>query len=225
MLLVDSADIRELATALRLPGIGGVTTNPTLVARAAGVESMTAPDYAGRLRSLVDAVQRMALPARRRRDLMIQPAGPVDGIVPLAAQLQSVMDPARWQLWVKLLPEWTSLQLIPELQALGIRTMVTAVYTAAQAEVACHADADAVAVYVGRLITADQNWEQPLSRIAAVARRAQRCVLMASFPDLDTVERAIPYSDSLTIPAALVEALLGSPLSAVAVNAFAGRVR
>jgi transaldolase len=124
------------------------------------------------------------------------------------------------------LPEWTNLQLIPELQNLGIRTLVTATYTATQANVAFTAHADAVAVYVGRLMKADARWAEQLSRITTVAKRAGRRVLLASFPDTQTLEIAQPYSADLTIPAALVHALLASPLSAAtAIDDFAKRIR
>jgi transaldolase len=225
MLLVDSADIHELTATLRYPGIQGVTTNPNLVARSAGVEFLSAQGYAERLLALTDAVQALTPLDDQVRRLMVQPSGSNHDIVEVAARLRSRIQSPRWQLWIKLLPEWTTLQVIPELQNLGIRTLVTATYTATQAKVAFSAHADAVAVYVGRLMKADPNWAEQLSRITTVAQQSQRRVLLASFPDAKTLELALPYSADLTIPASLVHALLASPLSSAAMDDFAKRIR
>jgi transaldolase len=225
MLLVDSADTRELATTLHYPGIDGVTTNPNLVARAVGVESLSSQAYAEHLVALTDVIETLPPPDHHVRQIMVQPVGSNVDILRVARQIQSRIHPQRWQLWIKLLPDWTALALIPELQALGIRTLVTATYTATQAEVAFSAHADAIAVYVGRLVKADPNWTEQLTRITAVAQRAGRRALLASFPDRQTLEMAVPYSADLTIPAPLVHALMASPLSSAAMDDFAKRIR
>ena len=45
MLLVDTADRHAIARWARFPGVSGFTTNPMLMARSAGVETLSARDY------------------------------------------------------------------------------------------------------------------------------------------------------------------------------------
>jgi transaldolase len=224
-ILIDSADRTALTICLAYPGVQGFTTNPTLIARSVGLEHLPLAEYQASALRLITTLQDIAPRDGQRRDIMLQAAGSTEEILAAAREWQSQIDAAHWRLWIKILPEWRAFRAIRALRESGVLTLVTAVYTATQARLSFEAGADGVAVYVGRLSHAEAQWEDRLSSIAAVARRAERRLLLAGFPDLDTVETALAYSDDLTIPAALVPRLLESPLSSAAIADFATRVR
>ena len=64
-----------------------------------------------------------------------------------------------------------------------------------------------------------------LTRSTAVAPRAERRVLLASFPDRQTLVMVVPYSADLTIPVSLAHALLASPLTSAAMDDVANCIR
>jgi transaldolase len=225
MLLVDSADTHALGSTLTLAGIDGFTTNPTLITRSAGADHLSVTAYEQQLKRVLDALSALNLPSNRRREVMLQPVGDGSDILRVAQDSASRLDGHAWRLWIKLLPEWTSVQLIEPLKNLGIATLVTAVYTPLQAELAYAAGADSVAVYVGRLQQAEPNWQKRLEAIANVSQRARQRLLLASFRDLPMIESALAYSADLTIPAHLVPRLLESPLSTAAIADFAARIQ
>ncbi|MFO1103849.1 MAG: transaldolase family protein, partial [Methylocystis sp.] len=76
MLLVDTADRDAILKALEFPGVRGFTTNPTLIARAAGAESLSLDDYVGAARKLC----KIAADIDAIRHLMIQAVGDAEDI-------------------------------------------------------------------------------------------------------------------------------------------------
>jgi transaldolase len=225
MLLVDTASIAELTASLSFPGVSGYTTNPSLITRAAGLTALTVDEYQKAVLGLLRKSNELVVDDGQLRQIMIQGIGTAGGLIAMAHEWRNQVDARRWRLWVKLLPEWASLAAIPALAKAGISTLVTAVYTPAQAAVACAAGAEAIAVYVGRLRRSEPNWETQLSAIANVVRHGDRRLLLASFPDLETVSAALAHSNDLTVPPALLPQLLESPLSSAAINEFANRIR
>lgn len=225
MILVDSADRTALTICLAYPGIQGLTTNPTLIARSAGLDHLTAAEYQAATVRLIRLLPEIAPRDGVRRDVMLQAVGATDDILAAAKDWLTHLDSGHWRLWVKLLPEWRALRAVHALRDLGALTLTTAVHTAVQAQLAFDAGADGVAVYVGRLRRAASDWDARLAAIAAVSRRAERRLLLASFPDLETVEMATAHSSDLTVPATLAPRLLESPLSSTAIAEFASRVR
>lgn len=221
MLLVDTADRHAIARWARFPGVSGFTTNPTLMARAAGVESLPARQYVAAaldLCALADETDAVT-------DFMIQGFGAPGQIMAQAeAWLRAVRDPAAKRLWIKLPPTRDALSCCAALHGLGCRTLVTAVFTAAQAYLTMQAGADGVAVYLGRMRKFHEQWQVPMQAIADVIGAAGGTLLLASFPDLDTVERGVPYSRDMTVPPPVLEAMLTSDLSASAVEDFNARV-
>jgi fructose-6-phosphate aldolase 2 len=220
MLLADTADPAELAWALALPGVSGFTTNPALIAKAAGAERLSAADYRARALAL-------CVLARDRgvRTAMIQGVGAPETILALARACAGAMGEAgAGRLWIKLAPDAAALGLIPSLKALGCRTLVTAVFTGAQALVAAEAGADGVAVYLGRLMRAEAHWCARMDAIAAALGEGQTMLLLASFPDVATVEAGLAWSRDLTLPPAVLGELLASSASAAAIAALEGRV-
>jgi transaldolase len=86
------------------------------------------------------------------------------------------------------------------------------------------AQADGVAVYLGRLMRREESWQVQLERIANVVHNAGKMLLLASFPDRETVEHGLAYSRDLTVPPQILKELLESPHSHEAVRTFDSRI-
>ena len=221
MLLVDSADQQAISHALQFPGVQGFTTNPALMARAAGVDVLSLDEYVGAARKLC----KMSADIGAVRHLMIQTIGDADNALRQAAFYVDDLKSARdKKLWIKLAPTPLSLSCCPALTDMGCASLVTAVFTPAQAYVAMEAGADGVAVYLGRLMRLESDWEKKLESIAAIVKSAERTLLLASFADRHAVELGLRYSRDITAPPAVLNELLASSLSQEAIKAFDERV-
>ncbi len=217
MLLVDTADQNAILDALKFPGVQGFTTNPTLIARAAGAEALSLDAYVAAARKLCG----MSAENGAIRQLMIQAVGgPNETRRQAILYLDDLKTAREKKLWIKLAPTATSLASCRALKDIGCASLVTAVFTAAQAYVAMEAGADGVAVYLGRLMRHEKDWEKQLEAIAAIVKSAERTLLLASFPDRQTVEVGLRYSRDITAPPSVLDDLLTSALSQEAIEAF-----
>lgn len=221
MLLVDTADQDAILRALEFPGVQGFTTNPALIARAASAEILSLDDYVGAARKLCT----IAADIGAIRHLMIQAVGDADDIRRQTILYLDDLKKARDKtLWMKLTPTATNVACCPALKQMGCATLVTAVFTPAQAYVAMEAGADGVALYLGRLMRLESDWERKLETIAAIVKSAERTLLLASFPDRHTVDVGLRYSRDITAPPAVLDELLTSSLSQQAIDAFDEKV-
>jgi transaldolase len=221
MLLVDTADQGAIARALEFPGVQGFTTNPALMAHAAGAETLSLDAYVAAARKLCT----MAAETGAIRELMIQGVGSPNEIVTQAGlYLDDLQAAPEKKLWIKLAPTPASLSCCRALEEIGCATLATAVFTAAQAYVAMEAGASGVAVYLGRLMRLDSDWQRRLEDIAAIVNEEERTLLLASFPDRQTVEVGLRYSRDITAPPSVLEDLLTSSLSQDAIKAFDEKV-
>ncbi len=221
MLLVDTADQDAILKALKFPGVQGFTTNPTLMARAAGAEILPLNEYVAAARKLCE----MSADVGVIRHLMIQAVGGADDTLRQAACYVDDLKAAHeTKLWIKLAPTRASLECCAALKEMGCASLATAVFTTAQAYVAMEAGADGVAVYLGRLMRHERDWEQQLENIAAIVKSADRTLLLASFPDRQTVEIGLRYSRDITTPPSVLDELLTSALSQEAIEAFDKKV-
>ncbi len=73
------------------------------------------------------------------------------------------------------------------------------------------AGADGVAVYLGRLMRLERDWEKQLETIAAIVKSAGRTLLLASFPDRQTVEIGLRYSRDITAPPSVLDRIARHP--------------
>jgi len=224
MLLVDSANPDEIRQAMALPAVRGVTTNPNLITRANGVEVMPASQYLNQCYVLCQLFKTHKWGAGNQ--LMLQGVGSTDQILEQAKTYTSIIAPnADTKLWIKLLPTSEALACCPAIQQQGHATLVTAVFTAAQALMAVESGADGIAVYVGRLMRFEpENWQKILEQIAHVMNEAKKLLLLASFPDLQTVETALTYSRDLTVQPIVLLQMLNSPHSEAAITDFNSKI-
>ncbi|MDP3553703.1 transaldolase family protein [Methylocystis sp.] len=217
MLLVDTADQNAILNALKFPGVQGFTTNPALMARAAGAEALSLDEYVAAARKLCA----MSADIGAIRQLMIQAVGSADDALRQAACYLDDLKTAREKkLWIKLAPTAPSLACCQALKDIGCASLATAVFTAAQAYVAMEAGADGVAVYLGRLMRHERDWEKQIESVAAIVKSAERTLLLASFPDRQTVEVGLRYSRDITAPPSVLDDLLTSSPSQKAIKAF-----
>ncbi|MBM3653212.1 MAG: hypothetical protein FJX06_10230, partial [Alphaproteobacteria bacterium] len=159
------------------------------------------------------------------RHLMIQAVGDADSALEQAALYRDELRAARDKtLWMKLTPTPANIACCPALKDMGCATLVTAVFTATQAYVAMEAGADGVAVYLGRLMRLETDWENQIETIAAIVKSAGRTLLLASFPDRQTVDVGLRYSRDITAPPAVLDELLASSLSQEAIEGFDRKV-
>lgn len=222
MILIDTADPRAIDRALAFPAIGGFTTNPTLIARAAGVTALSLADYVAAGAELC----RFATARAGVRHVMIQAVGEPHRALDQARAWRDALKPATHaRLWVKLPPTPGHVALCGDLARLGCASLVTAVFTAAQAEVALGAGADGVAIYFGRLTRDAADGEAVVARIAHCVRRAEKMLLLASLANAALIENALAYSADMTLPPDILDALLAAPGSAQAMTQFDAAVR
>ncbi len=122
MLLVDTADQHAILNALKFPGVQGFTTNPALMARAAGAEALSLDEYIAAARKLcgmsddIGAIRQLMIQAvgdRRRRGEASDPA--------IATTLKAAHDK---KLWIKLTPTPASLSCCPALKDMGCASLV-----------------------------------------------------------------------------------------------------
>lgn len=226
MILVDTAATGEISAALENPAVRGFTTNPKLIAQAAGKEIISASDYLRRCESLC----RFARADARIRHAMIQTIGTAAESYDLATACRRELainpsDDAGVNLWIKLPPTLADLRCIDRLRREGCKTLVTAVFTPSQALLAMEAGADGIAVYVGRLVKNDARWEQGLKTIAEIVREKNALLLLASLSEPALIAQALAFSRDLTLPPALIPALMDAPLSRAAMAEFSKRVQ
>lgn len=225
MLLVDTAATTEIRTALDNPAFSGFTTNPRLIAQAAGQEALSYAAY----RQFCESLCRFAGEDARVHNFMIQTIGADTQTQELAsaclAQLARAGSPPRSpKLWIKLPPTLTHLRSIDMLQRMGCKTLVTGVFTPAQALLAMDSAADGVAVYFGRLLKHCSDWERDLATIVEIMREKKGLLLLASLPEPGVLAQSLRYSRDITLPPALIPKLMDSSLSQTAIEEFAQRV-
>lgn len=224
MILVDSADLNVLKNSLKLPYLSGFTSNPNLMAQALTQDAISYNKYIDHALELCNLRSLgINLP---NFQIMIQGIGTPEQISSQASQYIDIIKSQNIEadLWIKLMPNEYSLATIRELNKIGCKTLVTAVFTATQALLAMEAGADGIAVYLGRMMKYEKQWESHIEKITRVMNSAKKMLLMASFPDVETVEKALNYSMDLTIPPRLLDSLLSSSYTEEAGKNFDGKI-
>lgn len=223
MLLVDTAVTAEILAALDNPAISGFTTNPRLIAQAAGQDALSYPAY----RVFCESLCRLAGEDPRVRNFMIQTVGDNAQTQDLANACLAQLAHAKSKspvLWIKLPPTLAHLRSVDMLRRMGCKSLVTGVFTPTQALLAMDSGADGVAVYFGRLLKDCPDWERQLTTIVEIMREKKGLLLLASLSKPDLLAQSLGYSRDLTLPSALIPKLMDSTLSQTAIDAFAQHV-
>lgn len=208
---LDSAERDEIQTALRLPFVAGVTTNPTLVARATG-RKLDGDGYLEFLRGLLDLG-----PGRFFAQV---PELPRDEMLLFAERLH-LLAPERLVLKVPCTPD--GLELAATLARRGVAAAVTAVFALTQAVAAAETGAGWVAPYCHRYSEQAGDGIALVDGISsALARRGLATrVLVASIKSAGEVEQLLGIgAHDLTMPRAVLGELHRHPLTDDALARF-----
>lgn len=213
MLFLDSAVLQEAQEAARLPFVGGVTCNPTLLARALGSAKVTPERVADHLAALSEAHPGVHYVQTLSQDL--------DGIIRDAHRYLEVFHPSR--LVVKIPYSHHGLSAVRRLEGEGIRTCVTAVTSPLQTYVAAISGASWVAPYCNRITVAGGDGVAAVKTMLEILERNHLgCrLLVASVKSLDEMEAlAVQGAHRITVPLAILREVLIRPLTETALRDF-----
>ncbi len=201
---LDTADIKEIETGLEWGMVDGVTTNPTLVAKAG--------------RPYLKTVQEIA---------RLVP-GPVSGEV-LATEFDEIMEQGHRlaglaeNVVVKVPLTPAGLRAVRALLIEGIRCNVTLCFSAAQALLAAKAGAAYISPFVGRLDDVGEDGMQLIDQVVSIYRAYDfdTKVLVASVRHpIHIVQSAQLGADVATLPFKILEQLYKHPLTDTGLERF-----
>jgi transaldolase len=201
---LDTAEIAEIQQALEWGMVDGITTNPSLIAKAG--------------KPYLKTVQEIA---------KLVP-GPVSGEV-LAMDYPTIMDQGKRLsdlaenvvVKVPLVPD--GLRAVRSFAEQGIRTNVTLCFSAAQALLAAKAGAAYISPFVGRLDDVGQDGMDLIEQIVTMYQNYdfQTKVLVASVRHpIHVVQAGMLGADVVTLPFKVLEQLYKHPLTDVGLERF-----
>jgi len=207
-LFLDTADLEEIREAKALGIIDGVTTNPSLVAKAGcrGREDFK------RLIGEIAEVVRGPVSAEAV-------STEVDGIVREAKELAGIHE----QVVVKIPMISEGLKAVRLLANEGVKTNVTLVFSPLQALLAAKAGATYVSPFIGRLDDIAHTGMELVSQILEIYQNYifDTEVIVASIRNpLHVLEAARLGADVATIPFAVLSQLTRHPLTDVGMRKF-----
>lgn len=207
-ILIDSAVLGDIHTALATGLVAGATTNPTLLRRA-GVPVRDVP-----------ALARQVL-AAGARELHMQVYAPDTATMLAEARGLLAIDPARVIVKIPATPAGYSAA--AQLAQAGARVTLTAVYTLRQALLAHSVGACYIAIYLGRMRDAGLDALSLAGQMQALlqAQSASVTILAASIRDPDELTAlGLAGVGAATLPLAILSRLLDSEATAAAATAF-----
>lgn len=205
-LFIDTANVEEIREASKMGIISGVTTNPSLIAKEGR-------DFIEVVREITDIV---------------------DG--PISAEVISLDEEAMVREALELTERIGSKNLVIKipmckeglcatrrLSAMGIRTNVTLVFSAAQALLAAAAGASYVSPFVGRLDDIGQCGTELISEIVEIfrAQNIKTEIIAASIRGpMHVTEAARLGCDIATVPYKVLTQMLAHPLTTSGIEKF-----
>jgi fructose-6-phosphate aldolase 1 len=203
---LDSADVRQITRFQRCLPIKGITTNPSILAKAGcGVQSLLAEldgVFGKQARYHVQVISQ-TLP-----EMLIE-----------ARQIAALP----YDVVVKIPATETGLAAIKQLHSEGILLLATAIYSVQQGFLAALAGADYLAPYVNRIDALGGNGVAVVGELQNLLTCQQLpcCVLPASFKNtrqvLDVLQTGV---GAITLPVELMEQMLFQPATDFAVAQF-----
>ena len=201
---LDTAEMKEIETGLEWGLVDGITTNPSLIAKAG--------------RPYLKTVQEIA---------RLVP-GPVSGEV-LATEYGEILDQGRRLsglaenvvVKVPLIP--AGLRAVATFTQEGIKTNVTLCFSAAQALIAAKAGATYISPFVGRLDDVGEDGMELIDKVVTIYQNFdyQTKVLVASVRHpIHVVQSAMLGADVVTLPFKVLEQLYKHPLTDTGLDRF-----
>lgn len=201
---LDTAEMKEIETGLEWGLVDGITTNPSLIAKAG--------------RPYLKTVQEIA---------RLVP-GPVSGEV-LAIEYGEILDQGRRLaglaenvvVKVPLVP--AGLRAVATFAQEGIKTNVTLCFSAAQALIAAKAGATYISPFVGRLDDVGEDGMELIDKVVTIYQNFdfETKVLVASVRHpIHVVQAAMLGADVATLPFKVLEQLYKHPLTDAGLDKF-----
>jgi len=204
-IFIDSAIYEEVLEALSAKWVGGVTTNPLLLATAAEPPATVLK----RLASLSPGMVFYQLMSTTQEEMLAE-----------ARQARLLLNE---MLVLKLVPTWEGFSFAAR-YASEFRCCVTAVYSPAQALVARQAGVPYVAVYVNRATQLGIDGVELVREIARVIEGSHTEILAASLKTPEQASQAFKAGAAhLTMPLAVLKSLTANLFSAKTVDDFLQR--
>lgn len=202
---IDTADLNEIKEAKDLGVLDGVTTNPSLVAKA-GVT-----DFESHIKSICDIVE---------GDVSAEViATTYDKIVEEGRAIAEVAD----NVVVKVPLIKDGIKAIKTLSAEGIKTNCTLCFSASQALIAAKAGATYISPFIGRLDDISTDGMQLIADIRMIYDNygIKTEILAASIRHpMHLMESARIGADVATMPLKVIEQLLKHPLTDIGLEKF-----
>jgi transaldolase len=201
---LDTAEIREIEIGLEWGLVDGITTNPSLIAKAG-------KPYLGTVQEIARLVP-----------------GPVSGEV-LATEYEEILEQGRRLaglaenvvVKVPLLP--AGLRAVATFAKEGIRTNVTLCFSAAQALIAAKAGASYISPFIGRLDDVGEDGMRLIDEVVTIYRNYDfdTKVLVASVRHpIHVTQSAQLGADVVTLPFKVLEQLYKHPLTDMGLERF-----
>ena len=205
-LFIDTANVEEIKKANDMGIICGVTTNPSLIAK----EGRDFVEVVKEITSIVDgpiSAEVISLEA--------------DKMVEEAKELYDKINNPNLVIKIPMCAE--GLKATKQLKALGIKTNVTLIFSAAQALLAARAGATYVSPFVGRLDDIGRIGMELVEEIAEIfeIHDIETEIIAASIRNpIHVTDAAKAGSDIATIPYKVIEQMLNHPLTASGIERF-----
>lgn len=204
-LFIDTADLKEIEEVSKYPFVKGVTTNPSLIAKA----NLTQKEVITKITSLIDG----PISAEVTKEDM-------DGMIEQALKLHEI---DKKNIVIKLPMTIEGLKACKYLTDRGIKTNVTLCFSLAQALLAMEANATYVSPFMGRL---DDNGFDSLELIKECVQLKknygyQTKIIAASIRSVKHVEDcALAGSDIATVPYKVLMKLIKHSLTDAGLETF-----
>lgn len=197
-LVIDSANIETIRKLNEFLSIDGVTTNPSIIVKEKG-------DFLPLLKEIRNVIG-------EEKELFVQA---------ISEKAEEIVEEARYicstiegNIVVKVPVTFEGIKAIKMLQAEGIRTLATTIYTPMSALMAAKAGAEYVAPYVNRIDNLTGNGTQVVSDIVDIfsAQNLPCKVLAASFKNVQQIQDVfLSGSHGVTAPPELLKEIFNHP--------------
>ncbi|MCE1248710.1 MAG: fructose-6-phosphate aldolase [Firmicutes bacterium] len=197
---LDSAVISEIKEFIELPFVEGVTTNPTLIAKALGRDTITWAEFEAHIKQIGELVDGDIFVQTNHKD--------AKGMVEDGKKIHAVLGT---KAVIKIPATSEGLKAISELADNDIRTAATAVFTGVQAYLAMLSGADFVIPYYSRVQKAANDGLDLVEDILDIieSQEMESQLLVASIKNnFDVLEIIRAGAHAITIPADIIKELL-----------------
>lgn len=214
MLFLDSASLEEACAAAQMPYFGGLSFNPTLLARALGNRLVLRDQFRAHLQALAEAT--------RGRRLFVQPVShDLEGLMRDAKDILEIVNPSRVVIKLPYSPD--GLAASRRLADREVATCVTSVFTPLQAYMAASSGAAWIAPYCNRITVSGGNGVEAVRQMGQTLRTHDLAcrLLVASIKSLAELEAVLAAGPCrATVPFALFDEAARHPMSDAAATRF-----